>query len=123
MNIPEGYSMSARNNPLAGADWPALPLSFASVISPNSRRLIFPEPVRIIVPTMALTMFLRNLSALIVKTSVLSVCSQIASDTLHKLVLLSEWSLLKLVKSVLLIRISQARFIISISSLTGIYHE
>jgi hypothetical protein len=29
INISSGYSMSVRNNPFAGADFPALPRSFA----------------------------------------------------------------------------------------------
>jgi hypothetical protein len=71
--ISRGYSISTRNKPFAGADRPAMQRSFAMMIPSNSPGLIFPVPVSIIVPTMALTMFLRNLSALMVNNQFFSI--------------------------------------------------
>src|SRR5512133_790386 len=89
-NISSGYSMSVRNNPLAGADIPADDLLSERIILSKSSGVIFPLPVSIMVPTIALTMFLRKRSALIVKTRVLPSGFHPALNTVQIFVLLSE---------------------------------
>ena len=61
------YFTLLRNNACPGTDSPASPLVPVSMSSFTQAGSCFPRPTSINVPTMALTMFLKNLSALTLK--------------------------------------------------------
>ena len=75
MKILSGYSTLLRNKALPGTLVPAMQRSFPSMTRQNPSMESFPLPTSSNVPTMALTMLRRNLSAWIVKThSCVPVC-------------------------------------------------
>src|ERR1700721_2464778 len=99
MNISEGYSTEVRYSPQAATDEPACIRFLPSIILQKSRCEYLPLPTFSIVPTMALTMFLRNLSAVMVKDNLSPCISQFADFIVQKSVLLLEFDFLKLEKS------------------------
>src|SRR5690606_10824148 len=64
-----GYSTSVKYSACAGTEKPALLLLLDVIISCNSSIFNLPTPILIMVPTMALTIFRKNLSAFITKCS------------------------------------------------------
>ena len=85
--------------PRAGAEDPALLLSFEFIILESSSRLVFLKPTSSSVPTMARTIFLKKRSAVIENSNVFPCNSQCAIVTSQKKVLTSVLDLEKHWKS------------------------
>ena len=124
----KGYSIFHRKRPEAGTENPAAQRFLVSMIFLNFSIDIFPVPRSINVPTMALTMLRKNLSALIVNTIPLngsvvermesgsSTLFHSAEKTLQIFVFASEWSLANEVKSEISNRREAPSFIFSRSN-------
>ena len=116
--------MSQRNRACGGIDVPAKHLSRASIIFLKSFSESLPRPTSTNVPTTALTMFRRNLSARMVNTMPgtpywLFQSSHRASRRSQILVLASECSFANDVKSSVSLSKAAARFIASVSRAEG----
>ena len=92
--------MSSRKSALPGIDSPASLRFFPSITLQKSSSESFPRPTSIIVPTTALTIFLKNRLAVISKYQVVSpVCIHSALVTWHSVVFTSLCALQKAPKS------------------------